>query len=169
VNNLWKCAAVLAMGCFVLGCGGGPRVYKTTGTVTYKGQPVDGAQVTFAYDNGNFANGTTGADGKFSLTYMGTPGGAVPGKCKVAVVKQKNVSATLTTPTGPPKSAEEYKAQQKEKQDMMMKVAKEQADIAAGGTGNLLPKKYADGNTSGLVFEITTDVSKNDFPIDLKD
>jgi len=171
VNKLlWTSLAVLALGCFVLGCGSGPRVYKAGGTVTYKGQPVEGAQVTFAYDNGNFANGTTDAAGKFSLTYMGTPGGAVPGKCKVGVVKQKTVAPmVMTAPTGPPKSEADFKAQQEQKVKGMRDMAEKQRELATSGTADLLPKKYADGNTSGLAFEVTTDESKNNFTIDLKD
>jgi len=168
VNKLlWTSLAVLTLGCCVLGCGGGPRVYKAGGTVTYKGQPVDGAQVTFAYDNGNFANGITDANGKFSLTYLGTPGGAVPGKCKVAVVKQKTAAAmTMSGPSGPPKSKEDFDKQRKDQVEGMKTIAGENAKLADTA---LLPTKYADATTSGFAFEISTDESKNNFTLDLKD
>src|SRR5678809_957740 len=112
MNSLsWKCLAILALALTVAGCGdGGPRLYKAGGTVTYKSAPVEAAQVTFAYEDGEFANGTTDKDGKFQLVYKGKPGGAALGKCKVTVVKQAGATAVASapTPTGTPKTAEEY-------------------------------------------------------------
>ena len=40
---------------------------------------------------------------------------------------------------------------------------------AALAAAPLIPKKYADGTTSGLVFEIKANETENDFPIELKD
>src|SRR4029077_4502649 len=54
MNSLsWKCLAVLALALTIAGCGEpGPRLYKAGGTVNYKSAPVEGAQVTFAYEDG---------------------------------------------------------------------------------------------------------------------
>src|SRR5690242_10205745 len=108
----WKCLAVLTLALLASGCGGGgPRLYKAGGTVTRKKVPVEGAQVTFAYDDGNFASGHMDKAGKFQLTYQNRPGGAVPGKCKVTVSKRgggTSIAAPAILDT-PPKSAEDMK------------------------------------------------------------
>jgi len=65
---------ILLSTCFVLlnvGCGGGtkdPPRYQASGTVTWDGNPVDGATVTFmAEGTGYAATATTDASGKFEL------------------------------------------------------------------------------------------------------
>ena len=156
----WKCLAVSALVLVVAGCGGGPRLYKAGGTVTRNKKPVEGAYVTFAYDNGNFANGTTDAAGKFQLTYQNRPGGAVPGKCTVSVSK-KGTSSTEPAPAvlnAPPKSAEEQKAKMMAREKLMADATKRAAETSPD-----------DFTKTGLIFEITTDESKNNFEIDVKD
>jgi hypothetical protein len=138
------------------GCGpGGPRVYKAGGTVTYNNKPVEGAQVTFGYADGNFANGVTDAAGKFQLVYMGNPGGAPPGKCDVGISKISAPSITAPTTTDPSKMMEAMKEFQK---------AKDKAPPKSE-----IPLKYANPAASGLKYEITTDEKANNFTIDLKD
>jgi hypothetical protein len=175
MNSLsWKCLAVLALALVVGGCGeSGPRLYKAGGTVTYKNAPVEGAQVTFAYEDGEFASGSTDKDGKFQLAYKGKPGGAALGKCKVTVIKvagPKINAGAAALNNAPPKGPEDMKA----KADAMKKAAEDlmaakAAEAAAGGPQALIPKKYSDPSTSGFAFEIVTDESKNNFPLDLKD
>jgi len=173
MNSLsWKCLAVLALALVVAGCGdGGARLYKAGGTVSYKNAPVADAHLTFAYDDGNFANAVTGPDGKFQLTYMGKPGGAALGKCKVGIVKDKNLTVAVTSSSGPvkPKTPEEYKKMQAEKENAMKGYADQKAKQDAAGGGDLIPKKYRDAATSGLVFEIKADDSQNNFDIKLAD
>ena len=159
---LWKCLAVAALALVALGCGGGgPQLYKAGGTVTNDKVPVEGAQVTFAYDNGNFANGFTDAAGKFELSYMNRLGGAVPGKCQVTISKKAGASGATTTTDfrKAPKSAEEQQAMQAEQREMMEKQA---AQDAAGGDSKDIMK-------TGLVLEVKTNESENNFVIDLKD
>ena len=72
------------------GCDGGgvedlPEVAKVSGIVTYKGQPVEGAEVTFTPETGNPALGITGADGRFEPTTYDAGDGAVPGKHKITI------------------------------------------------------------------------------------
>jgi len=174
VNNLsWKWAVVaVAVAASIAGCGdGGPRLYKAGGTVTYKNAPVEGATVTFTYDDGNFANGVTGADGKFQLNYMGKPGGAALGKCKVGISKTAEIKTGITMSNTPgKKTPEDYQKDMKAMQDGMKKYAEEKAKAdAAGGPASLIPKKYGDANSSGLAYEIVTDESKNNFEIKLAD
>lgn len=175
MNNLsWKWLAVLALVFVITGCGdGGPRLYKAGGKVMYKSAPVDNATVTFAYEDGNFANAVTGTDGSFLLAYMGKPGGAALGKCKVSITKNAaiavNASAAATAST-PVKSAEEYKQREEEKKKAFMKFAADKdAETSQGGPKSLIPKKYADANTSALQYEITTDETKNNWTIELVD
>jgi hypothetical protein len=160
----WTCLTVSAL--VLSGCGpGGPRLYKAGGTVTRKSVPVQGAQVTFAYDDGNFANGFTDASGKFQLNYMNRTGGAALGKCKVSVTKK----AALTSAAPPilnatPKSAAEQKAKMAAMQQQMEEFARRQAERdAVGGSAS------GDFTKTGLNYEITTDESKNDFVIDVPD
>ena len=158
----------------VVGCGdGGPRLYKAGGVVTYKGANVEGATVTFAYDDGNFANGVTDKDGKFQLSYLGKPGGAALGKCKVGITKtaETKVGVLAPVPTNkPPKSAEEKKQQDDAKVAAMKAFAEAKAaEAAGGGAASLIPKKYADANTSGLVYDITANEANNNWTIELKD
>jgi hypothetical protein len=157
----WKCLAVSALVLVVAGCGGGPRLYKAGGTVTRNKKPVEGAHVTFAYDNGNFASGYTDAAGKFQLTYQNRPGGAVPGKCTVTVSKKGGGGPSTPAPAildAPPKSA----AEQKAKMDAVMKTMEESKKRAE-------EKSPDDFMKTGLTFEITTDESKNNFEIDITD
>ena len=162
----WKCLAVAALALVASGCGGGgPQLYKAGGTVTNDKVPVEGAQVTFAYDDGNFANGFTDAAGKFELSYMNRPGGVVPGICKVSVSKKAGASGATTTTDfrGAPKSPEDQKARQGEQQRMMEAFAKKQSELDAAGGGS------ADIAKSGLVLEIKANEIDNNFAIDLKD
>jgi hypothetical protein len=86
------------------GCSSGSKV---TGTVIYKGQPLQGAAVSFFADNGNVvATGSTDAEGKF---FMRTAQGKelVPsGTYKVVVSKTETPGGGGTITAGPPGSAE---------------------------------------------------------------
>lgn len=64
----------------VSGCGpAAPPTAEVTGTVTYNGNPVANASVTFYPASGRPATGATDASGKFTLA-------ATPGAQKVAVI-----------------------------------------------------------------------------------
>jgi hypothetical protein len=81
--------AIAATGCCAClvtfnGCGGKdedlPRTYPVSGLVTYKGQPIDEAQVTFYPQGpGNPGTGRTEPNGRFVLTTYDALDGAVPG------------------------------------------------------------------------------------------
>lgn len=68
------------------GCGGpkGPDLTPVTGSVTYKGRPLAGVNVTFLPESGPGAFATTDADGKFSLKTNGKEG-AVNGKHQISI------------------------------------------------------------------------------------
>ncbi|MCA9081516.1 MAG: carboxypeptidase regulatory-like domain-containing protein, partial [Planctomycetaceae bacterium] len=76
------------------GCGGGvsdaPDLGVVSGTVTFDGQPLEGAQVIFVPDSkqgttGPSSNATTDSSGKFELIGSGGKPGAVIGKHVVTV------------------------------------------------------------------------------------
>lgn len=71
------------------GCGGvdRPATHPVEGRITYKGLPVADATVSFAPASGRPANGTTDADGNFSLTTYEPGDGALEGEHQVIVMK----------------------------------------------------------------------------------
>lgn len=151
--SMWMFAAVTVG--LLAGCGGkakdAPKLYRVTGAVTYKGQPVPGAKVMFLGDGKSPpAVGVTDDSGKFSLTSLaGT--GAVAGKHPVMILKN-----TDAAPEAPADTSMEGAA----------KAA--QAKTVASKEASLIPAKYTNSATSGLEFEVKSSGS-NDFPIELKD
>jgi len=90
-----------------LGCGSKPGTAptaKVTGTVTYKGQPADGASVAFVPDGGQGgrpASGTTDGSGKFTLSTFAPSDGAIPGKHKVLITEASGSSEPPPMPGMP--------------------------------------------------------------------
>ncbi len=127
------CSLVL-VALVAVGCGGGasdkPKVAAVSGTVTYKGQPVEGADVSFWKEGApRAATGKTDAKGNFQLTTFDPNDGAIIGNHTVTVVK---VAAAATMNA---------------------------ADMASGTTKapevkDPLPAKYADAKTSPLKSEV---------------
>jgi hypothetical protein len=150
ISLVFVCS-VLAL--LLVGCGPPPtKLVPASGTVTYNGEPVEGATVTFLVEgNAVVADGKTGADGKFSLSTGGQPG-APAGKATVGVSKQEGGGAE----TGPMTKEE------------MMKLTENPAMTTDEAPKDLLPTKYASPGTSGLSFEIKAD-GGNEFSIELKD
>lgn len=167
-NSFWKCLSVLALALVVAGCGtGGPRLYKAGGTVTYNDKPVSDAEVIFQYEDGNSSSGRTDAAGKFTLLYFGNPKGAAAGKCLVSVNKSAALAGSgnpAGTDTNDP--AEMMKRMKQVGEETMKSASSGGSYVAPKGE---LPAKYSDFKSSGLSFEITTDETKNNFDIVLKD
>ena len=68
------------------GCGaGGPTLFDVSGTVTYKGQPVQDLQVFFVPEVGRPSTAITDAQGHFALKYTSDQKGALAGKHRVYV------------------------------------------------------------------------------------
>lgn len=67
------------------GCGGGGKVVKVSGTLTYKGKPVTNAYIDFVPKEGRPSWGQTDEQGHFTLNYDSQQQGAVRGKHKVSV------------------------------------------------------------------------------------
>lgn len=143
---------MLALAGLIPGCSSGvdlPETAPVVGVVTYQGQPVEGADVTFIRTGGGQpARGDTDAQGKFVLhTYVNPENnveGAVPGDYQVTVKK-------VVEPSG--MSSEE-----------MMKAAAE-GQPAAESKGEL-PGRYADPVQTPLAAQVEAG-KENSFAFDL--
>lgn len=154
LNSRWLSGAV----CMVLlvGCSGAtqdpnrPKTYPVKGTVTHKGQPVEGAMVTFMAQTpeGRGATGRTDASGQFLLTTFGGNDGAMAGDYKISVSKIQ-VEGALS-------QEEAQKYQEKGK------------PLPPTVTKDLLPAKYKNAATSGLKTTVKAD-GDNTVKLDLTD
>lgn len=136
------------------GCTGSefPKTYRVTGTVTYKGQPVNGATIAFVSSDpeGRSAGAETDAEGNFSVKTYFSPKqqseGIVPGEYVITVSKM-------------------------EKRDLPEGMKPEEA-IAVfremGPPKNLLPKQFASPQTSTLKLSIT-DAAPEPLTLDLSE
>lgn len=76
----------LAVVLLALGCGSRYKTAPVSGTITYKGKPVEHGTVTFYPRSGEApASGPIGRGGEFILTTDRPNDGAIPGKHKVTV------------------------------------------------------------------------------------
>lgn len=146
--------AVADIGFFLLvlvGCNNPDSAFmKISGTITYNGEPVEGAEVTFVATDpsGNSGSGVTNASGVYSLTSAGAVRqgtGVLPGEYVVRVTKTQ-----VTTTLDPDEEAfqqgrltyEEFTERQHARGPY------------AGGTRverkELLPVKYSQPNTTDL-------------------
>lgn len=138
------------------GCGGAdqPKTVPVTGKVTYNGDAIAGAQVTFR-GGGHTALGVTGPDGTFKLSTFGDGDGATLGEKNVTVAKRTTVGSSGSAPGGGMTMDEALAASERGETPEPPKVEQ------------LLPEKYSDPNTSGLKF--TVEKGSNNFPIKLTD
>jgi hypothetical protein len=147
-------AVVVALGAIGLaGCGGStmPKIYPATGTVTWKGEPLADATVSFVPSVGAPSDGKTDAQGKFTIMTNGKPG-ARAGACKVTVSKFAGAAPSMPAAPKP--------------EDMMkMYEKKKKGEVEKGE----IPAKFGRPDTSGLSAEVTTEGAKNVFTFDLKD
>lgn len=149
-------SGLMLIAAFAVGCSGGvsdrPEIAPVSGVVTYQGQTVPDAVVTFSKAGApRKASGKTDAEGRFRLTTFNTNDGAVIGEHAVTVSKLKGPPPPALTvdTTGP-----EY-----------TKAMEAAAKAPAAETG--LPEKYADPEKSGLKNTVTSE-GPNDFKIELQ-
>lgn len=125
-----------------------PTTYSVTGTVTFQGNPVEGATVAFSPTQGKQgAFATTDASGKYSLTTFVGGDGALPGEYKVKISQYEKEA-----PSGG--EGEEYVPPE------------ETGEGEDSGPKNLLPEKYADANSSGLTATVTEGENTIDFALE---
>lgn len=130
----------------IAGCGSGdgnPPTYPVTGTVTYQGKPVEGADIVFVPSTPEAlaAFAKSDADGKFAMRTFEPGDGVVAGSYKVKVVKLE------------PGDVEETP---------VFESSEEEAEFYVEGDPvtppkNLLPRKYADHNASGLTVTVAAE------------
>lgn len=125
------------------GCGGSDLA-KVTGKVSYNGQPVAGATVTFMPASGALATGTTDADGQFTLS-------TVEGEHKVFITKVTGGAANAENLTP----------------DDMKKM--QTGDSAASTPKSEIPVKYNSPDMSELTRTVGSSASENQFEFELTD
>jgi hypothetical protein len=175
----------LTTACFLLGfsvmttgCsdpGGSAACIPVSLTVTYKGAPVEGAQVTFhsAGEGARTCQGRTDASGRAAIGTFSIDDGALAGAYKVSVAKavEQNVSKGYNDPslvsggTGNAAGGGGLQAQ-----DPVAGYLKQMSgkDGQALETPNSLPAKYASHETSGIAFTVQGP-DANDFKVELTD
>lgn len=151
-----------------IGCGeSGPKTYPVKGKVTYKGQPLEGAGVTFhPTSNGNPAVGQTNAQGEFVLMTYDVADGAVVGSYTVTVTKSAGGETAAVPSAGKSDPADELK----KSIEMSEKMSKQQTGGLPPPMTNikpLLPAKYSKKESTPL--KATVSDSKPNvfsFPVD---
>jgi predicted small lipoprotein YifL len=146
------CLLVLAG---ITGCGSrNPATVPVSGVVTYQGEPVVGAQVSFMAEGAaRAAFGETDSQGRFQLSTYGTNDGAVVGSHTVTVSKapDESIGGAGMSPDDP---------------DGGYAAAMAQASQQTTPKG-ALPEKYGNPNQSGLTAEVTQ-AGPNEFPFELQ-
>jgi hypothetical protein len=145
-------AAMLLVGCSKKGPVR-PATYPVTGTVTFKGAPLEGAQVVFVpkTQGGQGATGLTDQSGKYSLGTFQAKDGAQEGEYLVKVIK---TDAKLPPPAGNPVNLSHEEEQ---------KIYNEAPPAAP--PKSLIPKKYDNEGTSGLTHTVPKQASTFDITL----
>jgi hypothetical protein len=128
--------SIVALAFFFAGCSEGNRLgtVPVAGKVTYKGQPVPGATISFIPDgDGRPATAITAADGVYQLITLDAPG-AMPGHYSV-LVRKSDIAADSTKP-------------------VTMEEALKLNNRPPPAPKELLPAKYADAAKTPLKFEV---------------
>ncbi len=126
-----------------LGCGGSAKLAAVSGRVTYKGKPVEKADVSFTPVDGasRAATGLTDSDGRFTLGTFGAGDGALIGSYRVSIVA-----------VGPSRKAKPGETG-----------AGISGDVVPGDP--LIPAKYLAPDTSGLTFEVKPGSNRASFDL----
>ncbi|MGQ9506042.1 MAG: carboxypeptidase-like regulatory domain-containing protein [Thermogutta sp.] len=142
----WMMAATLLVVCVAGGCGkgSGPKLYPVKGKVSYKGAPVDGANVMFRATDGNASGaGRTDANGVYQITSQW--GAGLPeGEYLVGITKFEELPMTEDE-EGP------YNPQL--------------ADMEPPPPKSLIPTKYASPERSGLKASVSKSGGTFDFEL----
>jgi hypothetical protein len=147
MRPFWVALTLVLATIMVGGCSSGTRrapTYPVTGTVTMKGQPLEGATVVFVPAEGSSqeaASGITDAAGKFKLSTFLADDGSQEGEYRIKVSK-----FDIKKPT-------------KEEQDKYISIEEEQKmqfgdEKPTPPAKNLLPPKYANEASSGFTYTV---------------
>ena len=132
-----------------------PPTYPVTGTVTSQGKPLAGAAITFVPtgDEGEAASAITDSNGKYALTTWQAGDGARPGQYRVKVSKQEE------KPVDPSKMVKNLSIEEEQKIYVENKKPPPPAK-------SLVPSKYQDDQTSGLVHKVEAKPTTFDIKIE---
>lgn len=123
----WSLLPSMVFALCVVGCGGqGLSTVPVTGTVTYKGKPLEGVSVGFVPEpqKGHPATGLTDESGRFTLSSFKAGDGATPGEYRVVIAEPSSADSEDYSLPDPSKAR--------------------------------FPLKYSDPNTSGLKATVTS-------------
>jgi len=139
---------VVGLAVLALGCGGGEveppaPVFPVSGKVTYKGQPVAGADITFHHESGDrSAFGRTNDEGEYKLTTFSSNDGAIEGRHGVTIIK---FQAPAEAPAIADIESEDYQPPGFNESTVPAKLKTD------------LPEKYGQEATSGLIAVVNAD------------
>jgi hypothetical protein len=121
-----------------------PPTYPVSGTVTWKGRPVEAARIVFVpiAAGTEAASGVTDASGKYQLTTFVAGDGAQAGEYRVKVSKYDMKKATT----------DEKKAYMTFEEEQKLVFTGD--ELPTPPAKNLLPKKFEDDATSGLTHTV---------------
>ena len=153
---------LLAIG--LTGCGGDTRYSMVEGTVTYNGEPVEGATVSFqpVSPDGESAAGMTDANGRFRLTSTSATvagRGALPGDYRITIQKRE------PPPPDPIQAA--FDRGEIDYDEMQRRMAARGPLATRAASRDLIPARYGQPGTSGL--QETVVQGRNAFTFDLTD
>lgn len=159
-NNIVFKVNLILICLFLSGCGGGKQVnrvpvYPVSGKVTYKGQPVVGADVTFFCKERNMSSfAKTDDQGKFRLTSFASFDGAPAGKQIITVSKIEAAAAATKEVDVSDPAYDPFKLVE---------------DAKKPPPSNLIPSKYADPKSTDLFATVTADSQTPEVVLELKD
>ncbi|HVA51310.1 MAG TPA: carboxypeptidase regulatory-like domain-containing protein [Pirellulales bacterium] len=91
-TSVWRTFACAVVSIALLGCGGkSAGTYPVKGVVTFKGQPLADAVVSFYPAQGRPAAGMTNAQGEFWLSTFQSKDGALPGSYNVGITEPTDI------------------------------------------------------------------------------
>jgi hypothetical protein len=148
---------LVTVGIVLTGCSNSSRLptYPVTGTVTLHGKPLAGAVITFVPtgNEGDAASAITDSEGKYALTTWKAGDGARPGEYRVKVSKQEQAAVD------PSKMVKNLTIEEEQK---IYVESKKPAPPAK----SLIPGKYQDDQTSGLVHTVENKPTTFDIKIE---
>ncbi|MBM4090086.1 MAG: carboxypeptidase regulatory-like domain-containing protein [Planctomycetes bacterium] len=132
----------------VIACGCGSQLTPVQGKVTYQGQVLAGAKVSFYAADGPMSSGMTDSSGQFSLV-TGSEPGIEPGRYRVTVNKYSQATNTSS-------------------QAEIARMKMYQGGSVPAPPQSDLPKQYGDPSESTLEADVTGDPAQDVFVFDLE-
>lgn len=155
--------AIAASAVLVSGCAKDTGHRKTTGVVTYNGEPVEGATVVFipSVQGGASGSAMTDAQGAYSATSGSVGEGLLPGEYKVTISKREVVVD---------EDQAAYEAGEITYEELQERKygGGQLSGVGAAGE-SLVPEIYSNAAATPLTITVTDDAAKNKFDFDLKD